>query len=101
MPNPDPFIDRLFEAVRDDAPDTTRAEFAFETRLLARLRAERGASVFAWAWKLAPFFAVVVIALGVWNRATTAHLNTTATMMADALRQHPDRVLLSLVERDR
>ncbi len=101
MPTSDPFLDRLFAAARSEVPDTSRLEFAFETRLLARLRQERAAGVFAWAWKLAPFFAAVVVALGVWNRATTAHLNTTASMVADALRQHPDRVLLSLVERTR
>ena len=101
MPNADPFLDRLFEAARAESPDTARVEYAFETRLMARLREERGSSVFAWAWKLAPFFAAVVIAVGVWDRATTAHLNTTASLMADAVRQHPDRIFRSLVSQAR
>ena len=100
MPNADPFLDRLFEAARSERADTSRQEFAFETRLMSRLREERSTSVFAWAWKLAPFFAGVVIAVGLWNQATAAHLNTTAKVMADAVRQHPDRILISLVSRD-
>jgi hypothetical protein len=100
MPNPEETIERLLRAVRDEAPDTARLEFAFETRLLARLRDERSTSVFAWAWKLAPFFAAVVVAVGLWNRATAAHLNATASLVADAVRQHPERLILSLTERE-
>lgn len=37
--NPDP-LDSLFRAVRDDAPDTSRMEFGFETRVMARIRTE-------------------------------------------------------------
>jgi len=99
MPNIDP-IDRLFDAAREEAVDTSRLEFAFETRLLARIRDEQTSSIFAWAWKLAPFFAAVVIAVGLWNRPSAAELNGTATMVADAVRQHPNRILLSLVDRD-
>jgi hypothetical protein len=51
-------------------------------------------------WKLTPFFAAVVIAVGLWNRPTTAELNGTASMVADAVRQYPNRILLSLVDRD-
>jgi len=100
MPNVDPMLDRLFEAVREKAPDTSRVEFAFETRLLARIREEQNSSISTWAWKLTPFFAAVVIAVGLWNRPTTAELNGTASMVADAVRQHPNRILLSLVDRD-
>ena len=96
MPNVDPFLEQLFEAARQEPADTARVEFAFETRLMARLREERSASVFAWAWKLAPFFAVLVVAVSIWNHATAAHLNTTASLMAEAVRHHPDRLLLSL-----
>lgn len=62
-------LSRLFAAAREAAPDTARAEFGFETRLLARLRAERGALVpwFVWTWRLAPLFAAIVLALGVWE----------------------------------
>ena len=100
MPNIDPMLDRLFEAVREERPDTSRAEFAFETRLMARIREDQSSSLFAWAWKLAPFFAAVVIAVGAWSRPTAAELNGTASMVADAMRQHPNRILLSLVDHD-
>lgn len=99
MPNVDPMLDRLFEAARGEAPDTSRVEFAFETRLMARIREEQSSSLSTWAWRLAPFFAAVVIAVGLWNRPTAAELNGTATMVADAVRQHPNRIFLSLVDR--
>jgi len=92
-------LDALFRAARESAPDTSRIELAFETRLLARLREPRGASIFSWAWKLAPFFAVVVLALGMWNRASAAHLESTASLVAEAVREHPERLVLSLVAR--
>jgi hypothetical protein len=101
MPNGDPMLDRLFESARDSAVDTSRVEFAFETRVMARIREDQGSSISSWAWKLAPFFAAVVIAVGLWNRPSAAELNGTANMVADAVRQHPNRILLSLVDRDR
>ncbi len=94
-------LDALFRAVRSDVPDTGRVEFAFETRLMSRLREQRSTSVFAWAWRLTPFFAAIVVAFGIWNRASTSHLEATASLVADAIRHHPDRILLSLVPRDR
>jgi len=100
MPNSDSKLDRLFEAARAETCDTSRVEFAFETRLLARLREERSGSVFSWAWKLAPLFAAIVLGVGLWNRPTATELNSTAAMVADAVREHPDRILLSLVDRD-
>ncbi len=62
---PDP-LDALFRAAREDAPDTSRAEFGFETRVLARIRAERRASWQGWAWRLCPFFASLAVAAGAW-----------------------------------
>ena len=62
---PDP-LDSLFRAVRDEAPDTSRAEFGFETRLLARIRSERRLSWQGWAWRLCPFFASLAVAAGAW-----------------------------------
>jgi hypothetical protein len=100
MPKSDDIIDRLLKAAREDAPDTSRAEFAFETRLLARLGEERASGLAAWAWRLAPFFAALVMAASFWEGANTAHLQTTAELVADAVRQHPDRILLSLVQKE-
>ena len=68
MKGDDP-LDQLFAAVRADAPDTERAQFGFETRLLARLREERGGSWFSWAWKLCPYFAALALAAGAWGYA--------------------------------
>ena len=63
--NPDP-LDALFRTVREDAPDTSRAEFGFETRVMARIRAERRSSWQGWAWRLCPFFTALAVAAGAW-----------------------------------
>ena len=62
-------LDELFAAARATKPDTSRAEFGFETRLLARLRSEGTAAApgLAWVWRLVPVFAAIVVALGVWT----------------------------------
>jgi hypothetical protein len=62
-------LDKLFAAARQATPDTTRAEFGFETRLLARLRSGRSAPAWQFVWRLVPVFAMVVIAVAVWNRS--------------------------------
>jgi hypothetical protein len=66
--------DKLFAAARVARIDASRIEFGFETRLLARIRAEKQASApwFVWAWRLAPVFAAIVVALGLWNFASSA-----------------------------
>ena len=63
--NPDP-LDTLFRTVRDDAPDTSRAEYGFETRVMARIRAERRTSWQGWAWRLCPFSTALAVAAGAW-----------------------------------
>jgi hypothetical protein len=61
------FLDSLFARARAARPDTARAEFAFETRLLARLREarqpERSGMGFL-AWRVMPYLAVIVLGLG-------------------------------------
>ena len=56
-------LNRLFQAARAGRPDTARAEYGFETRLLALLRANRKqpAPWYAFTWKLMPAFAAVVV----------------------------------------
>jgi hypothetical protein len=69
LPRPDADLDALFARARERRPDTSKAEYAFETRLLARLRAERETSSI-WAvvsWRLIPFFAACVVALTLWH----------------------------------
>src|SRR3954468_22499773 len=95
--NPEPNLDALFRAARAEAPDTTRVEFAFETRLLARLREERGSSIFAWAWRLAPFFAAIAIAVGWWGQLSIAQVETTANAVAEVALKGDDRTLMSFV----
>jgi len=70
-PDPDAMLDGLFARARVQRPDTTAAEYAFETRLMARLREKRlQDSESIWAtvsWRLAPIFAACVIGLVVWH----------------------------------
>jgi hypothetical protein len=69
LPRPDADLDALFAQARERRPDTSKAEYAFETRLLARLREERETSSI-WAmvsWRLIPFFAACVVALTLWH----------------------------------
>jgi hypothetical protein len=88
-------LDALFRATRAEQRDTGAIEFGFETRLLARLREERSASIFSWAWKLAPFFAALAIAAGVWCRTPAMRTNAEATVLAEAARDNEERVLMA------
>lgn len=64
-------LDKLFKAARADERDTARVQYGFETRLLARLRHERAQEQpwYAFAWRLVPVFAAVVVVLGVWGQS--------------------------------
>ena len=93
----DPQLDALFRAARSEAPDTARAEFGFEARLMARLREERGTGIFAWAWKLAPFFAAVALAAGWWGQLSLAQVETTASAAAEVALKGDDYALVSFV----
>ena len=71
-------LNGLFKAARRVKPDTSRAEYGFETRLVARLRAERERSA-PWqavAWRLMPAFAVIVVAAGLWMVAAPSSSRT-------------------------
>lgn len=76
-------LDRLIASARRATVDTARAELGFETRLMARLRAERGAATpwFNWTWRLAPVFALIVIILAV-AEWTTPSVTTAEWEMA-------------------
>ncbi|MEO6788374.1 MAG: hypothetical protein ABI318_19800 [Chthoniobacteraceae bacterium] len=72
--NPHDPLDAIFHAARgEDAPYIEaaggfgRIEFGFETRMLARIREERGSSWLAWAARLCPFAAALAVAAGVWG----------------------------------
>jgi hypothetical protein len=63
---PDPRLDPLFARARAQRADTARAEYAFETRLLARLAHRTEGAPVGWlAWRMLPFFALVVVVLGI------------------------------------
>jgi hypothetical protein len=86
-PNPDPeldssHLDSLFALARARRANTAPAEFAFETRLMARLRSRRDShSVWAMvSWRLVPFFAACVIALTVWQSEVSSDANDAATV---------------------
>lgn len=66
-------LDQLLAQARLMRPATERQEFAFETRLLARLRGE-GDSMGFWSWRLVPWFAAVVVALGIFSWGTLSEL---------------------------
>jgi hypothetical protein len=66
---PDDHLDALFALARTRRPDTSIAEYAFETRLLARLRT-MGPAESIWAkvsWRMMPFFAMCVVILALWH----------------------------------
>ena len=62
-------IDRLFAAARKAEPYKTEIEYGFETRLMAKIRAnrERQMPFLLWAWRLIPVFVSIVIFLGIWT----------------------------------
>jgi len=67
-------LDESFRAMREESPPYVesagglgRLTYGFETRVAARLRADRGTSWLSWAWKLCPFAAAVAIAVGAWS----------------------------------
>ena len=61
-------LDRLFAAARKAELYKREHEHGIETRVLARIRANRtkNRSFLLWAWRLMPFFASVVICLAIW-----------------------------------
>jgi hypothetical protein len=69
--NSDQQLDTLLRAARP-SPDTSRTEFAFETRFLARLREERGGLWYSVALKLSPLFAALVVAAAAWCHSSTS-----------------------------
>jgi hypothetical protein len=90
--SPDPLLDLLFARARSARPDTSRAEYAFETRLLARLPSASArpiTGVGSWAWRLLPYFALVVLGLGA-LQLESEHQSQEAVQAASL--QNPDVV---------
>lgn len=99
--DPDSKLDALLHAARGAGRDTSRAELGFETRLMARLREERGESVFSWAWKLAPFFAALAIAAGLWSGITSAPTQIDASAVAEVASTADERMLMAYMTGER
>jgi hypothetical protein len=68
-------LDRLFAAARKDEPYRSGAEYGFEARVMARIRAQReGQTPFLrWSWRLIPLFVSVVFFLGIWTYVSESH----------------------------
>jgi hypothetical protein len=79
-PTPPPSLESLFALARTHRPDTSRAEYGFETRLMARLRAGRDHGAL-WSltarvsWRVIPFLAACVVALTLWQAETNADVS--------------------------
>jgi hypothetical protein len=97
--NLDQKLDALFAAARASAPDTSRAEFAFETRLAARLRAENSGSLFAWAWRLCPFFAALALAVGWWSH-TAQRAEVVSPLVAEVAPANDEQLLIAYMTGD-
>lgn len=100
----DPHLDALLHAVRScplNEAMIARAELGFETRLMARMREENAGSVFAWAWRLAPFFAALAVAAGVWSRTPAARTAADAGMLVEAVSGGEERELIDYMTGNR
>ena len=82
QPMNDDELDQLFARARQVRPETSRAEFAFETRLMANLRDRQRNSLGLWGWRLAPWFAAAVVTLGVFSWGAIAEF---ASPMPDSM----------------
>jgi hypothetical protein len=87
----DPKLEALFSSARARRRDTSRVEYGFETRLMARIRDERAGAPGlwqSWTWRLMPAFGAVVMALGIWMYVEpvvpTADLAGTFDVASDA-----------------
>jgi hypothetical protein len=75
-------LNQLFQAARGSRPDTSRAEYGFETRLLATLRENREQTTpwAAFTWRLMPVFAAIVVVTGVWSYNVQSQAGTEAAL---------------------
>jgi hypothetical protein len=89
-------LERLFSAARAAEPDTTRHQWGFETRVLARIREERTlvTSMFSWAWRLCPFFAALALAAGLWSRSTDARVRADSSFIAEVAQAGDEQALV-------
>ncbi len=92
-------LDALFAAARAATPETERVAYAFETRLAARLRAENSGSLFAWAWRLCPFFAALALAVGWWSHAAE-RAEVVSPLVAEVTPANDEQLLVAYMTGD-
>lgn len=65
-------LDKLFAAARKAGLYAPEREYGFETRVMAKIRAERESqkAFFIWEWRLIPLFVSFIIFLGIWIYAS-------------------------------
>ena len=95
--NADHRLDALFAAARQEPRDTGRAEWGFETRLMARVREEGSpfAPIITWAWRLCPFFAALAVATVLWSRTASARVETEEYLLAQATPMGVEETMLT------
>ena len=81
-------LDQLFALARGQPRGAQPGEYAFETRLLARLRERQPAADAAavWArvtWRMVPFFAAAVVALTLWQATLASDASDAAALTSD------------------
>jgi hypothetical protein len=92
----DPELNAIFARARLRRVDTSRQKYAFETRVMARIKEEGEPSVGAiWAkvsWRMFPIFATCVLALAILQ----SHMDrvTDETSALSAL-ENPEGIVLS------
>jgi hypothetical protein len=83
-PISDDTLDALFARARGVKPDTAKAEYGFETRLMARLRERRRAGTMpvlgSLSWRLLPAFAVIVLVLAFWQERESDDVSDAAQL---------------------
>ena len=75
-------LNELFQAARKSPPETSRAEYGFETRLLAAIREVRNQPA-PWAtvaWRLMPVFAAIAVVTGAWSYSIQSQMGAEATL---------------------
>jgi hypothetical protein len=95
--NEDDRLERLFAAASKSEPYSANLQYGFETRVMAKIKAQRNGQnpFFLWAWRLMPVFVLAVLMLGVWtyvaehrqltDMSTIAGINNEETMMVASL----------------
>jgi hypothetical protein len=81
---PNPSLESLFALARARRAKTSAMEYGFETRLMARLRAQKE-PVPIWgmmAWRMMPFFAACALALTVWQAQVVSEADDAAQAAA-------------------